>query len=84
MILHTAAYWLLWSIRDAATENSTLRRAEFATLQRRLVTIGARVIETATRIRIRIAFESACPDKAAFVDIVKTLRSGCAPTQQEP
>ncbi len=82
LILHTAAYWLLWSLRDAVPEHSTLRRAEFATLQRRLVKIGARVIETATRIRI--AFATACPDKAAFVDILKTLRSGCVPTQQAP
>ena len=82
LILHTAAYWLLWSVRNAAPENSTLRRAEFTTLQRRLVKIGARVVETATRIRI--AFASACPDKAAFVTILRTLRSGCAPTQQAP
>ena len=82
LILHTAAYWLLWSVRTAAPENSTIKRVEFATLQRRLVKIGARVIETATRIRI--AFASSCPDKAAFVDILKTLRSGCAPTQQAP
>ena len=82
LILHTAAYWLLWSVRDTAPENSTIRRAEFATLQRRLVKIGARVIETATRIRI--AFASACPDKAAFVSILRTLRSGCAQNQQAP
>lgn len=82
LILHTAAYWLLWSVRNAAPENSTIKRAEFATLQRRLVKIGARVIQTATRIRI--AFASACPDKAEFVSILRTLRTGYTPNQQAP
>ena len=82
LILHTAAYWLLWSIRDATPENSTLKRAEFTTLQRRLVKIGARVIETATRIRI--AFASACTEKAAFVTILRILRTGGAPNPQAP
>ncbi len=82
LILHTAAYWLLWSVRDAAPENSTIKRAEFTTLQNRLVKIGARVVETATRVRI--AFASACPDKAAFVTILRTLRVGNPATQQAP
>ena len=82
LMLHTAAYWLLWSVREAAPKNSTLRRAEFATLQRRLVKIGARVVENATRVRI--AFASACPDKMAFVAILRTLRHKNIPTQQAP
>ena len=45
-----------------------LRQAEFATLQRHLVKTAARVIETATRIRIACA--AACPDKAAFIDLL--------------
>lgn len=82
LILHTAAYWLLWSVRRAAPADSTLSRAEFATLQRRLVKIGARIVESASRIRI--AFASACPDKATFVAILRTLGTGIAPTQQAP
>lgn len=81
LILHTAAYWLLWAVRRAVPTGSTLGRAEFATLQRRLVKVGARVIETATRIRI--AFASACPDKADFVAILRALR-GDRPKQQAP
>jgi len=82
LILHTAAYWLLWSVRRVIPENATLCRAEFATLQRRLVKIGARVVETATRVRI--AFASACPDKALFVDVLRQLMDMPAPRQQAP
>ena len=82
LILHTAAYWLLWAVRRAIPEGATLRRAEFATLQRRLVKIGARVVETATRIRI--AFASACPDKSLFIDVLRHLMDRPAPRQQAP
>ena len=82
LILHTAAYWLLWSVRRVIPEGATLRRAEFATLQRRLIKIGARVVETATRVRI--AFASACPDKTLFVDVLRQLMNMPAPRQQAP
>ena len=71
LILHTAAYWLLWSIRQAIPKGAALARAEFTTLQNRLVKIGARIIETATRIRI--AFASACPDKTLIVHLRAAL-----------
>lgn len=71
LILHTAAYWLLWAVQQAVPDKSPLKRAEFATLQIRLVKIGARVIETATRIRV--AFASACPDKALVAHLVRSL-----------
>lgn len=79
LILHTAAYWLLWAVRQAIPDTNTMARAEFATIQRRLVKIGARVIETASRIRI--AFASACPDKALFTSILTEL---IRPRQQAP
>jgi hypothetical protein len=64
LILHTAAYWLLHSLRAALPAASAWAVAEFATLRLRLIKIAARVIETAARIRIRLP--SACPDKACF------------------
>lgn len=73
LILHTAAYWLLWSVRQAIPATSPLARAEFTTLQNRLVKLGARIVETATRIRI--AFASACPDKAMIATLVQTLKA---------
>lgn len=71
LILHTAAYWLLWNIRQAIPKEAALARAEFTTLQNRLVKIGARIIETATRIRI--AFASACPDKILIAHLLAAL-----------
>lgn len=79
LILHTAAYWLLWAVRQAIPVTCALARAEFATIQRRIVKIGARIIETASRIRI--AFASACPDKTLFVIILTDL---IPPRQQAP
>jgi len=73
LILHTAAYWLMWAVREAVPAKSPLRAAEFATIRLRLLKVAARVIETASRIRI--AFASACPDAAIFRGIAFTLRA---------
>ena len=64
LVLHTAAYWLMLALRDAIPRTAPLARAEFATLRLRLLKIGARVVEKATRVRIH--FTSACPDAALF------------------
>jgi hypothetical protein len=73
LILHTAAYWLMWKLRQAIPATAALRTAEFATLRARLIKVAARVVETATRIRI--AFASACPDAAIFKTAAITLRN---------
>ena len=70
-MLRTAAYWLLWTVQQAIPESAALKRAEFATLQIRLVKIDARITETAWRMRI--AFASACPQKALLDHLVKSL-----------
>ena len=82
LMLHTAAYWLLWSVQKAIPEGAALKRAEFATLQIRLVKIGARVIETATRIRV--AFASACPDKELIAHLVRSLTAAVGQRSQAP
>jgi len=80
LTLHTVAYWMLWDLQDAMPKTAGLKRAEFATIQKRLVKLGARVVETTTRIRI--AFASACPDKALFVAVLaKLLEQNAAPAQ---
>jgi hypothetical protein len=76
LILHTAAYWLLWRISQEIPKATALAVAEFATIRLRLLKVAARVIETATRIRI--AFASACPDADVFKAIATNLRP--APT----
>ncbi len=47
LILHTAAYWLLLTLRAAAPKRSSWRTAEFTTLRLRLIKIAARVVEGA-------------------------------------
>ncbi len=64
LVLHTCAYWLMLSLRDAVLAASPLAKAEFTTHRLRLLKVGARVVEKATRIRIH--FASACPDAALF------------------
>jgi hypothetical protein len=64
LVLHTCAYWLMLSLRDAVPPANPLANAEFATLRQRLLKLGARVVEKAARIRIHLA--SACPDAALF------------------
>jgi hypothetical protein len=76
LVLHTAAFWLMWRIQQAVPKASALAKAEFATLRLRLLKVAARVIETASRIRV--AFASACPDAVVFRAIALTLRP--APT----
>ncbi len=76
LILHTAAYWLLWRIQQGIPKATALAAAEFATLRLRLIKVAARVIESASRIRV--AFASACPDAGVFRAIATSLRP--APT----
>lgn len=72
LVLHTAAYWLMLTMRDAVPETDCLRKAEFATLRLRLLKLGARVTETASRIRI--AFAAACPEAEIFRHLASALR----------
>ena len=64
LVLHTAAYWLMLTVRDAIPNVRDLAKAEFATLRLRLIKIAARVVETASRVRI--AFAACCPEADLF------------------
>ncbi len=76
LILHTAAYWLMLTVRDAVPKTHALAKAEFATLRARLLKIGARIRETTHRVRI--AFAAACPEAALFRHIAIALREAPA------
>jgi hypothetical protein len=69
LILHTAAYWLTLALRDAIPKAHALATAEFATIRARLLKLGARIIETAARVRL--AYAAACPD-AALIGVIAT------------
>jgi hypothetical protein len=64
LILHTAAYWLMLTMRGAVPARAQLSYAEFATMRLRLIKIAARVVEGAARIRVYLP--TACPDRAVF------------------
>jgi hypothetical protein len=72
LVLHTAAYWLMLTVRDAIPRPLSLAAAEFATLRARLLKIAARVTETASRVRI--AFAAACPEAKLFRYIAYSLQ----------
>jgi Transposase DDE domain group 1 len=72
LVLHTGAYWLLLALRDAIPRPQPLATAEFTTLRLRLVKIAARIIETATRVRI--AFAAACPNAELFAGLARSLQ----------
>ncbi len=71
LVLHTAAYWLMLTVRDAIPKVRDLAKAEFATLRLRLLKIAARVTET--KNRVRIAFAAACPEADLFASMPAAL-----------
>jgi hypothetical protein len=72
LILHTAAYWLMLTVRDAIPKTHALAKAEFSTIRVRLLKLGARVVETTARVRL--AFAAACPHAALIRQIATALR----------
>jgi hypothetical protein len=64
LALHTAAFWLIHGVRAAIPQTDPLATAEFATIRKRLIKIGARVIEHIARIRIQLP--TSCPEGALF------------------
>ena len=69
LVLHTAAYWVLLTVRDAMPRPQPLATPQFKPLQLHLIKIAARVTETATRVRI--AFATACPNADLFSGLVR-------------
>ena len=71
LIPHTAAYWLMRTIRDAVPRSQPLASAEFATIRLRSLKIAVRVRETASRVRP--AFAANCPDANLFRSLFRSL-----------
>ena len=61
LILHTGAYWLMWSLRRLMPARSSWRVAQFDTLRLRLLKIAARVVEWKTKLLVHLP--SAFPDQ---------------------
>jgi Transposase DDE domain group 1 len=64
LVLHTAAYWLLHTLRGLAPKRSFWRQAQFDTLRLMLIKVAARVTELATRIKL--ALPSSYPYQRSF------------------
>jgi Transposase DDE domain group 1 len=71
LVLHTAAYWLMLTVREAIPKQRDLAKAEFATLRLRLLKIAARVIETARTVRL--AFAACHPEADLFASLPGAL-----------
>jgi len=74
LMLHTAAFWLMHTVRAAIPEGHALAKAEFNTLRLRLLKIAVRVIEYASRIRVHLP--TSMPEKTLF----RTIALGLSPS----
>jgi len=64
LMLHTAAYWLLWSLRSLMPKRSPWRSIQFDTLRLRLLKLAAQVVSLKTRVMLRLP--SASPYQAVM------------------
>ena len=71
LVLHTATYWIMLTVRDTIPKPQPLAIAEFTTLWLRLLKLAGRITETATRVRI--AFAAACPEAELFRGVTRSL-----------
>ena len=71
LILHTMAYWLTRTIRDAIPAHEPLASGEFSTIRLRLLKVAVRVRETGSRIKL--AFAANCPNAELFRDLICSL-----------
>ena len=65
LLIHTAAYWLLHTLRSLAPKTSFWRSAQFDTIRLALIKVAGRVTEMVTRIKV--ALPSAYPDRESLV-----------------
>jgi hypothetical protein len=54
LLIHTAAYWLLHTLRGLAPKTSFWRDAQFDTIRLGLIKVAARVTEMKTRIKVAL------------------------------
>jgi hypothetical protein len=61
LLIHTAAYWLLHTLRSLAPKTSFWRDAQFDTIRLAFIKVAARVTEMVTRIKVSLP--GSYPDK---------------------
>jgi hypothetical protein len=67
LVLHTAAYWLLHTLRGLAPKASFWRDAQFDTIRLALLKVAARVTEMATRIKVALPSSYPYQDSLALL-----------------
>lgn len=65
LLIHTAAYWLLHSLKGLAPKTSFWRNAQLDTLRLAFVKIAARVTELVTRIKVSLPSSYPCKQSLA-------------------
>lgn len=73
LFLHTAAYWLMWSLRSLMPKRSSWRVAQFDTLRLRLLKIAARITELKTKIVVSLPTSGPVQAVLAMV-LIRTTR----------
>ena len=73
LFLHSAAYVLLHALRSQGLNGTAWTKAQFNTIQNRFLKIGARVIESARRIRFH--FPTSYPLKNVLMAIVSRIET---------
>lgn len=76
LMLTTAAFWLMHTVRAAIPEGHALARAEFHTIRLRLLKIAVRIVEFGHRIRAHLP--SSMPEKTLFRRIALGLSPSTA------
>jgi hypothetical protein len=71
LILHSAAYWLMLTVRDAIPKPQVLANGEFSTIRLRLLKIAVWIKEDASRMKL--VFVANCPDAALFRGLLGAL-----------
>jgi Transposase DDE domain group 1 len=71
LLIHTAAYWLMLTLRGVAPRTSFWREAQFDTIRLCLIKVAGRVTEMAARIKI--ALPTFFPYQAGFADLVDRI-----------
>ena len=71
LLIHTAAYWLMLSLRGLAPRTSFWRDAQFDTIRLCLIKVAGRVTEMVTRIKI--ALPTAYPYQIGFATLAGRL-----------
>lgn len=71
LFLHTAAYWLLYQVREKLAQTARLKKASFETLRRTLIKVAVRVSEL--KSRVKLSFPSSCPSQSDLRQLCQTM-----------